>query len=69
MYGESYTDIEEVKPFLVIKKCLKCKIEMKPTGLSLLSSPPQFPHKCPRCGYEENFSKVYPCLEYEPVNK
>lgn len=30
---------------------------MRPTGAFLASSPPQYPHRCDRCGAEA----VYPC--------
>lgn len=39
--------------------------EMKHVGTMLTSSPPQYPHKCTNCGYEETFWSSYPQITYE----
>lgn len=41
-----------------------CSGEMLPTGMALMSSPPQYPHKCNVCGVEVNQLVKYPKLDY-----
>ena len=49
----------------VVMRCPKCsEANMKPTGLCLTIDPPKYPHVCPNCGYKENFSYLYPRIEY-----
>jgi hypothetical protein len=40
---------------------------MRPTGLTLLTDPPRYPHKCTACGREETFLVSYPYLGHEPA--
>ena len=43
----------EVRTIMVRLMCDKCgEGEMKPTGVALMSHPPQYPHKCDKCGAE-----------------
>ena len=43
----------EVKTFVQELPCSSCVVgTMKPTGITLLSIPPQYPHKCNKCGAE-----------------
>ncbi len=44
--------------------CLEDNVELKATGIALLSSPPKYPHRCPICRKEVNFPKTYPSIEY-----
>lgn len=56
---------EEVKPVIVRYKCSKCNEGyMQRTDTVLTSNPPQFPHTCSKCGYNEIFLIMYPHLEY-----
>ena len=56
-----------VKMELVRLFCMTCTDgEMKPTGLSLMSSPPQHVMRCSKCGDEYSvIGKHYPRLEFE----
>lgn len=56
----------EVKTYSITYHCSVCGIgEMLPTGIALLSSPPQYPHKCTKCGEEKTFRFKYPRTVYE----
>ena len=60
----------EMRTFMVRLMCDKCgEGEMKPTGIQLLSNPPQYPHACNKCGAETTIrgGKTYPRFEYEEV--
>lgn len=60
----------EVRTFMVRLMCDKCgEGEMKPTGVQLLSNPPQYPHRCDKCGFETTIrgGKAYPRIDYEEV--
>ena len=59
----------EVRTIMVRLMCDKCEGgEMKPTGLCLTSIPPQYPHKCDKCGAEVTVHRhTYPRTEYEEV--
>lgn len=54
----------EVKTYHVKAIC-ECGFEMKPTGIELLTSPPQYPHKCKNCDRTENLINIYPRIKYE----
>lgn len=45
--------------------CDKCNTEMEFLGQTLLSDPPQFPHKCPKCEHIMVMDSQYPHIEYE----
>jgi len=45
------------------EKCPVCgNGYMRPTGITLLSDPPQFPHQCNSCGYKQTYSVRYPYI-------
>lgn len=56
----------EVKTYRIRLMCDECDGgEMKPTGICLTSIPPQYPHKCDKCGHEETVrGKTYPTIEH-----
>jgi len=59
---------EKVDTFSIKMMCNKCGIgEMLPDGTSLLSWPPQYPHKCTNinCRNIENYIECYPKIVYE----
>lgn len=59
---------QEVRTFLVNKRCYECgNGEYEPTGTALMSNPPQYPHVCNNCGDERNLRQTYPDLRYEPI--
>ena len=39
---------------------------MRPTGVTLMSNPAQYPHQCKVCGATKNFRVSYPHIIYEP---
>jgi len=47
-------------------RCPKCKNgKLRPFGLTYLTNPPKYPHKCLNCGYKQTFKKRYPYVDYE----
>lgn len=38
-----------------IPKCDNCKVELQDTGIVLMSNPPQYTYKCPKCNKEYTF--------------
>jgi hypothetical protein len=57
----------EVRPVEIDYVCDACGVgHMRSTGISLMSSPPQYPHKCDKCGAEQTFTNArYPRVMYE----
>ncbi len=40
---------------------------MLPTGVCLTSLPPQYPHKCNKCGAQRVYNVSYPYVAYEDI--
>lgn len=59
----------EVRAVQISLICDECGTgEMIPTGVALMSSPPQYPHVCSNCGASINVrGKRYPFIDYESV--
>ena len=57
----------EVKSYIIYADC-ECGGIFKPTNMCLMSYPPQYPHKCNKCGKEEIFSHTYPVHIMEEVD-
>jgi len=56
----------DIKPIGIKMFCDKCKKgEMLPNGNMLLSDPPQWEHKCNKCGHEENYKYKYPRIRWD----
>lgn len=56
----------KVKVYQVTYICDACGVgEMVPTGVALMSNPPQYPHKCNKCGSENTLRSKYPKTVYE----
>ncbi len=56
----------EVKTYQVTYTCDVCNEgEMQPAGVTLMSNPAQYPHKCKKCGSEKTFRSKYPKIVYE----
>ncbi len=54
----------EVRSVRVALEC-NCGGNMKFTGTELTSYPPQYPHKCEKCGKTKNVrGKTYPYTKY-----
>lgn len=50
-----------VKMYSVEYVCDECrKGVMQSTGITLTSNPPQYPHRCNKCGAEQTFMECYP---------
>lgn len=64
--AEQKTELRVFETRLICDECGEG--EMLPTGVALMSSPPQYPHKCTKCGAQDNVrGKKYPHHSYEPV--
>lgn len=63
--------IKEVKVVEVNMKCDECNEGlMEPVGNNvLMTNPPKYPHKCNKCGYRENYTRIYPYQKYVPVEE
>lgn len=61
----------EVRTYLVTLQCSRCLAgEMERCGgVTLMSSPPQHPHRCNRCGDESHVvgGVTYPSLRWERI--
>lgn len=59
---ENYTEVKTVK---VRKFCDKCKdVELEFTGVMLMSYPPRYQYRCPKCWLIHNLKGHYPKIEY-----
>ncbi len=61
-------EITKSVPILITVKqrCDQCKegyMEEMDSKITLLTYPPQYPHKCNKCGYTQNYIKAYPYSE------
>jgi hypothetical protein len=56
-----------VRPVITSLRCAKCSDgEMQPTGFSQPMSPPNYAHRCNKCGAEEWIKgTTYPRVEYK----
>lgn len=63
--GETRNKVTPVKVDMICDVCGQGW--MRPTNamVSLAVYPPLFPHVCDACGHTENYSKQYPCIEWE----
>lgn len=61
--------IQTFKEYLLCDDCSKKMMWdetiMKWDGLELLSNPPQYRHRCPKCGKVETKNLVYPRVFYK----
>jgi len=56
-------EIKNIQMQSVDEPCPVCKQGyMRPTGVTLMSNPPQYPHKCTKCQYEQTYSMRYPYI-------
>lgn len=58
---------KEVKCVMKRLYCDNCGTEMQHTGEVLLTCPEKYPHKCPKCGYQEIEWKRFPLIDYVEV--
>ena len=60
--------VAEAKALIVEMICDECKEgKMAPDGIMLFSDPPQYPHKCEKCGYKTNYLFRYPFHRLVPI--
>ena len=59
-----YIDIP-VKVFNRYAKCALCGGEYRPTDVVCMSIPPQYPHRCDKCGHTINLDECYPKIVYK----
>ncbi len=60
------SEVRNVQVSQVDERCPVCGNGwMRPTGIVLTSNPPQFPHKCTCCWYEQVYSVNYPYIIHE----
>ena len=59
----------EVRPIQINYVCDECHTGnmLRYGNLRLDSFPPQYPHECNFCGHRQNFSKIYPIIEYRNI--
>lgn len=61
--------VDTFKEYLLCDDCSKKmrwdEAIMQWNGMELLSSPPQYQHKCPKCGKRETKNRVYPRTIYK----
>ena len=58
----------ETKTFVEELYCDKCGTEMEQRGEVYLTDPPQYPYRCPKCGYEVIMSILYPRTVVKPIS-
>jgi hypothetical protein len=60
------SEIREVKTKQLDERCPICgQGWMRPTGIVLELNPPQFPHSCTACGYQQIYPVRYPYIVTE----
>ena len=58
----------DMKVVLVDMICKECNWgRLRPTGVTLMSYPAQYPRKCDRCGATETYFETYPRTVMEPL--
>lgn len=57
-------------PVMAVRESLVCNCggEMKATGFSQLSMPPNHQHRCETCGAEEYHKESYPRIRHYPYD-
>ena len=56
-----------VREYVVHAMC-ECGGEFIPGDVVFMTYPPQYPHKCNKCGTSATFNKKYPSIEYEEID-
>lgn len=60
---------KQVLAIQVDRQCESCDGIMQGCeGVVLMSCPPQYPHKCFKCGQVSHYTKQYPYIKYEHTN-
>lgn len=61
--GEIRAQIHPIKIDMICPTCGRGY--MRPTDVVYPTSPPQYPHKCNKCGYSDVYRISYPYLVWE----
>lgn len=57
------SEVRNIQMQSVDERCPVCKQGfMRPTGIVLMTNPPQYPHKCQKCDYEQTYPMSYPYI-------
>lgn len=56
--------IEFLQSVKVTKLCEKCGGDMAALDYIYPTYPAQYPHKCIKCGNEQNYDRSYPAIQY-----
>lgn len=56
---------EHIRAVRVMLYCDECGARMKPTGTVIMTHPAKHPHRCPDCGFQDNYDHQYPYIDYE----
>ena len=64
--SERTFEIKQIGVEYVCDSCGVGTMENK-TGMTLLSNPAQYVHRCNKCGYEASFRTTYPGIRIERV--
>lgn len=58
----------EVRPYMVEKLCPKCGTAMVyDANVVLAVYPTRYSHRCPQCGWVEDYGTPYPRVKYEII--
>ncbi len=62
-----------IKPVNVVEVdylCDDCRIgKMRHTGMSLMSTPAKYPHRCTHCNAHQNFNSIFPHTGHRKVEE
>ena len=54
-----------LRPIQLDYVCDECgEGHYRPTGTSLMSNPPQYPHRCDKCDHPHTFNERFPTIRY-----
>lgn len=59
--------IKETRVYPVMQRlyCDKCDTEMMAEGQTIMTNPPQYPHRCPNCQNQfVSIGKMYPNVDF-----
>lgn len=59
----------EVKPIVIRAYCEECDELLEQSRVMLLTNPPKYKYKCPKCGKEEVSADNYPTVSYEIIRE
>lgn len=63
--AETYKELQPVKVGYICDECWEGELVF--TGITKMSSPPIYVHKCSKCKETFNLRKQYPTIEYKEI--